>query len=219
MYTAVNIIQALMYLVATISFCVIAYKFYKIDNLGFKLFSVGLALMAVVKFCALGVTMLWQFLSINFKSLEYLVYIFAIILFFASAATALKPKSSRLILVFLGIISILVAGLYIINPTLSGAGVYQARYVLSVDNPTTLNLFAMIVALSFGLATLVNTTKISNKTTKTVTEIGFLVIIIAQVLNILSYSDTLKFVSSIIGETALVVLAITAVTTAIKIKK
>jgi hypothetical protein len=208
-----------MYLVATISFCVIAYKFYKIDNLGFKLFSVGLALMAVVKFCALGVTMLWQFLSINFKSLEYLVYIFAIILFFASAATALKPKSSRLILVFLGIISILVAGLYIINPTLSGAGVYQARYVLSVDNPTTLNLFAMIVALSFGLATLVNTTKISNKTTKTVTEIGFLVIIIAQVLNILSYSDTLKFVSSIIGETALVVLAITAVTTAIKIKK
>jgi hypothetical protein len=219
MYTALNITQAILYAIAAIAFWFIGYKFYKAGDVGTKLFGIGLIAMGIVEFCALGVTMLWQFFSINFKSLEYLVYIFAIILFFASAAGSLKPKTRKLSWAFLIIISILVAGLYLINPTLSGPGVYSARYVLSFDNPTTVNVFALVVALSFGLATLIISSKLVDKTVKTIVEAGLLVVIIGLVLNILSYSDTTKLIANIAAELALIVIFITCLLSKIKLKK
>lgn len=219
MYTSLNIIQAILFGIAAIAFCFIGYKFYSTKDSGFKLFGIGLIAMGLVEFCALGVTLLWQFMSINFKSLEYLVYIFAIILFFASAAGSLKPKNRKLTWVFLMIISIIIAGLYLINPVLSGPGVYSARYVLSFDNPTTINVFALIVALSFGLATLTASSKLADSTTRTFIEMGFLVVIAGLVLNILSYSDNTKLIASIAGELALIVILAVLIRSELKLKK
>lgn len=208
MYTSLNITQAVLYSVATIAFCFIGFKFYKAGETVNKIFGLGLIAMGVVEFCALGVTLLWQFLSVNFKSLEYLVYILAIILFFASSATSLRPKSRKLIWSFLIIFSVLVLGLYLINPILSGPGVYSARYVLSFDNPTTLNVFALIVALSFGLGTLVSTSRIKNKQLKSILEIGFLIVIVGLTLNIISYSDTTKLIANIAAEISLIAMSL-----------
>lgn len=207
MYTTTNLVQALMYTISLVGFVFLGYKFYKYKESGMKLFGAGLFAMGIVQFCALGVTLLWQFLLVDFKSLEYLVYILAILFFFAASAFALRPKTRKLFLVFILIISIMAIGLYIINPTLSGPAVYQARYVLSFDNPTTINVFGMMVALAFGLATLISTQKIQNKLVRQSCEAGFLVVIVGLVLNILSYSDTTKLLAGIAVDLALLFLS------------
>ncbi len=188
----VNSTEAIYLAISSLLFIYLAYSFQLAKPKNYKLFGLGLLLLGLMKLCALGVSMLWNIAFIDFSSLEYFFYILAVLVFFAVSAEVLKPKSSKLARLFLGLMALLICALYLINPTLSGATVYEARYYLSFNNPIAVNIFSLCVASSIGLASLVVAGKLNSAPLKKITEIGFLVVIICLIINILSFNDNLR---------------------------
>lgn len=188
----VNSTEAIYLGISSLLFIYLAYRFQLAKPKNYKLFGLGLLLLGLMKLCALGVSMLWNIAFIDFRSLEYFFYILAVLVFFAVSAEALQPKSSKLARLFLGLMALLICALYLINPALSGATVYEARYYLSFNNPIAVNIFSLCVASSIGLASLVVAGKLNSAPLKKITEIGFLVVIICLIINILSFNDNLR---------------------------
>lgn len=197
MNTNTNLIQAIFITLNIVGFGYLAYKFILAKRSTTKIFGYGMALLALVEFCVLGVNMLWTISVLDFKSLQYLFYIYAILVFFATSAASLKPRTSYYINIFLAFTAILVTGLFFAERTLNNSTAYTINYYLSFDNPATLNIFSLTVALSLGMAALVVAQYFKDKSLKLALELGYLIVIISLVISLIVFSDTIRLVSSI----------------------
>jgi hypothetical protein len=203
MNTTANLAQAIFIAGNMVCFAFLGYWFIKIKKPTFKLFGISMALLAVVELCVLGVNMLWNLPILDFKSLQYLVYLYAILMLFATCSSSLRSKTSYYINIFLAFAAILVTGLFFFERTLNNATAYTINYYLSFDNAATLNIFSLTVALSLGMAALEIGQNIKNKTSKLIFESSFLVITISLVLNLIIYNDTARLIASIVQLLAL----------------
>jgi hypothetical protein len=203
-----NLLLLIILVTNIVSILFLAYKFYQAKNPTFKLFAIGLALFGAVEICYLGVSMLWTVPLIDFRSAQYLFYIYAILVMFAASASVLRTRTRYFINIFLAFFAIIVTGLYLINNNFEGATIYEIRYFLSFENAATVNIFSLILALSFGMATLIVGQRIKDKLHQTVIEAGFLIVIACQVVSLLSYGDTIRFVASLLGFISLLAMAL-----------
>ena len=101
MGTATNSIQAIFNALNIFAFLYIGYKFFNLKQPIARLFGLAMAFLAFVELCILGVNMLWTVPFFDFKNIQYLVYIYAILCFFAASATLLKQKTRYFINIFL----------------------------------------------------------------------------------------------------------------------
>ena len=197
MNTNTNLIQAIFITLNIVGFGYLAYKFIPAKLSTTKIFGYGMALLALVEFCVLGVNMLWTIPVLDFKSLQYLFYLYAILVLFATSAASLKPRTSYYINIFLAFTAILVTGLFFAEKTLNNSTAYTINYYLSFDNPATLNIFSLTVALSLGMAALVVAQYFKDKSLKLALEVGYLIVIISLVISLIVFNDTIRLVSSI----------------------
>jgi hypothetical protein len=142
--------------------------------------------------------MLWSAAFVDFKSMQYLFYIYAILMLFSVSATSLRQKTGYYLNIFLAFLALIVTGIFFINPGINNATAYTINYYLSFDNPATVNIFSLTLALSLGMAALIIGNQIKDRTLRLVTEIGFLIVIICLVMNLIVLSDSLRLVASII---------------------
>ncbi len=198
MYTTINSVQAIFIGLNILFFGYIAYKFIAVKNSTYRLFGYGMVLIALVELCILGVSMLWTIPLANFKTLEYLFYTYAILVLFAVSASLLKNKTKYFLNIFLIFFALIVTGFFLVSPNLNNAASYSLNYYLSFDNPATVNIFSLALALSFGMAVLVVSRDMKEKALKYSVEGGFLVVIACLVIKLIAYSDTLRLVVNIL---------------------
>lgn len=197
MGTSANLVQAIFITLNIVGFGYLAYKFISSKSSSIKIFGYGMALLAFVEFCVLGVNMMWTIPVLDFKSLQYLFYLYAILVLFATSAASLKPRTRYYINIFLAFAAILVTGLFFAERTLNNATAYTINYYLSFDNPATLNIFSLTVALSLGMAALVVAQYFKDRSLKLALELGYLIVTISLVISLIVFNDSIRLISSI----------------------
>lgn len=207
MYTAANIIQSIFLGVSFLVFAFLSFKLIKTDKHIFRIFGLALAFMALSELSAFMVVMLIQVPILDFGSLQYFAFTIAIIFMLATASSTLKRPIGKYASVFLALVGLFVAIAYLINPYLDGATIYSLRYLFSFQNPSTTNIFSLMVAFSFGSAVLSVASNIKDKKFRHLFELSFLFIITSLVISLLSYNDLLRIINSLVLFVALVVLA------------
>ena len=207
MNTTKNILQAIFISLNLLGFAYISYRFLSVKNPTFRLFGFAMALLALLELCILGVSMLWTIPVIDFKSAQYIFYIYAILMLFGVSASTLKQKTKYFFNIFLLFAALIITGIFFINPNLNNATAYTINYYLSFDNPATVNMFSLALALSLGMAALTVGQKISDKTLRIATEAGYLVLIVCLVINLIIYSDVIRLGASILQLISILVLA------------
>ena len=193
---------SIYFLVSALLLAYLSYRFAIIKSDHFRLYGVGLGFISLAQFCALAVSMLWIVPFINPNSLYGVSLVFALLAFLSSVVSFLPEKIRKLSYIFLVFCASIVAGIYIINPILSGPTIF------SFDNSMSMNSFGLAFALAMGLATLSVAREIKNPSLRFITEFLGLIVIVCLTINMISTSNALRLTAGAVLSISLVALAV-----------
>ena len=199
---------SIYFLISALLLAYLSYRFAIIKSDHFRLYGVGLGFISLAQFCALAVSMLWIVPFINPNSLYGVSLVFALLAFLSCVVSFLPEKIRKLSYIFLVFCASIVAGIYIINPILSGPTIYELRYIFSFDNSMSMNSFGLAFALAMGLATLSVAREIKNPSLRFITEFLGLIVIVCLTINMISTSNALRLTAGAVLSISLVALAV-----------
>ena len=208
MFTITNTLQASLQAIVFVLLGFIAYTYFSSKQEHGKLFGMGLLLLALSYAAWACTTLLWTNPFIDYKTLAYTLQLASILVFIGCAINLTAQKYHKVLNWILIGLSVAIGIFMVINPFLSGSFVYSLRYYLSFADSATVNIYAIIMAVTLILASFSVEQKKPSVGFLNSKKAGFIILAICLAISVTSYDDTLRSINAIILLIDLVVLAI-----------
>ena len=208
MFTITNTLQASLQVIIFVLLGFIAYTYFNNKQEHAKLFGMGLILLALSYASWACSTLLWTNPFIDYKTLAYTLQLASILVFIGCAINLTAQKYHKALNWALIGLSVSIGVFMIINPFLSGSFVYSLRYYLSFADSATVNVYAIIMAISLILASFSVEPKKPGVGFLNSKKSGFIILAICLAISVTSYDDTVRSFNAVILLADLVFLAI-----------
>ena len=208
MFSVSPTLQAGLQTIVFVLLAFISYTYFVSKQQHAKLFGMGLLLLGLSYASWIGSTLLWTNPFVEYKSLAYIFQLASILVFIGCAINLTANRYHKVLNYILIALSVLIGVFMVINPFLSGAFIYSLRYYLSFADSSTVNLYAIIMAIALVLASFSVEPKKPQAHFLNSKKVGFIVLAICLAISITSYNDNIRFFNAIILVTDLVFLAI-----------
>ena len=203
-----NTLQAVLQFVIFMLLAFVAYTYFAGRQQHGKLFGMGLSLLALSYACWAATTLLWVNPFVEYKSLAYIFQLSSILVFAGCAINLTAQKYHKVLNYLLIGLAVVIGVFMVINPFLSGAFVYSLRYYLSFADSATVNVYAIIMAISLILAAVSVEPKKPNAHFLNSKKIGFIILAVCLAVSLTSYDDTIRTLNAILLLADLVFLTI-----------
>lgn len=208
MFTITNTLQASLQGIIFVLLGFIAYTYFSSKQEHGKLFGMGLLLLALSYASWACTTLLWTNPFIDYKTLAYTLQLASILVFVGCAINLTAQKYHKILTSVLIGLSAAIGIFMIINPFLSGAFIYSLRYYLSFADSATVNVYAIIMAISLILASFSVEPKKPGTHFLNSKKTGFIILSICLAISVTSYDDNIRLINAIILLIDLVILSI-----------